>query len=214
MSMKIITPLRPRTFSDFESAVALVDQRADILEVWIDALEDPYDFFDSLCQSTITESYQLLGVCKTPEEHGEFKGNSAEKNNLMHEFLRSGGTWIDLDVTRNPYPMIASLPPEKLWLSFHDFEGVSSEIEIALEGMKLFQPLGIKFAVTTNSQADLETFLQFVLETDHELKSIFTTMGTKGLEGRERIGSHSWAQFYALSEADKTADGQKTLDEL
>ena len=212
--MKIITPLRPKNFSEFEVLLSKVDERADIVEIWLDGIENIADFLFDFGEADFDSGYQFLGVCKTVEEGGKFEEGPAEKNNILHQFFRAGGDWVDVDVARNPYGLIASIPGEQLWLSFHDFDGVPSDLQITWQGMQAMDPFLVKFAVTTNTQDQLSEFLVFANQISEQGNVIFTTMGELGTTGRETIGGKSWGQFFALDEAHKTASGQKTLDDL
>ncbi len=211
--MKIITPLKPKDYDEFISLLDRVDERADIIEIWLDGIPELDEFLDQFETNKDNYDYQYIGVCKSISEKGIFEGDIAEKNHMLHQFLRAGGDWVDVDVTQSPYEMIAALPPDRLWLSFHDFKGVSDELEITLDGMKMMEPYGYKFAVTTDTLVDMTKFLYFVEQTS-DIRVIYTTMGEHGVEGRQKIGGHSWGQFFALDSDTATASGQMTLSDL
>lgn len=205
----LIVPLRFESAEKLRQLSAQVDGRAEILELWLDR----YEPSEEEIQALKNEGYQLLGVCKTELEKGSFTGNPEARCEVLKRFLNHGGDLMDLDVMRNPGELINQFPSENLILSFHDFRGMPDGLEILAERMASFEPKIYKFAITANDETDLEQFSAFVQTWPDHKPAIFTTMGTLGREGREQIKElgKSWAQFVALSEEYKTAEGQRVL---
>ncbi|MCF7905585.1 type I 3-dehydroquinate dehydratase [Candidatus Gracilibacteria bacterium] len=224
--MNIIVPIRPHTISELKVLVQKINNRADVIEIWLDQLSlssRTWCGISEILTRMVTESHRvqhdkvkLLGVCKSPDERGNFSGTSAERVAILQKFLDAGGDFVDMDVMRNDEAVIKSLPHQKLILSFHDFDGMPENLDDIFARMYFFSPSVYKFAVTTNTPTELENFLQFVKTFPVEHDTIFTTMGTFGREGREQIEKlgRSWGAFFALDEESKTAKGQKTLDEI
>lgn len=210
--MNIIVPVRPQSFESFERWVEKIDNRAHIIEVWLDQIQDLGVFLKKLKTQNPTR-VPLLGVCKMPEEKGNFQGTEDERIAILKAFLEAGGTFTDLDIRRNQASNIKKINPEKLFLSFHDFETVPEDLDAIFEEMKGFKPAVYKFAVTPTSKAELHRFLTFAQKTNSD-NFIFTTMGKWGREGREKLESFSFAGFYALDSKSKTAQGQLCLDDL
>ena len=221
---KIIVPLRVKSFEELKSKVEQVGDRADVVEVWLDKVYEEDGFFDKLhnlvetCHWRVStgKKVRFLAVCKSPAEKGTFKGKDKERANILQAFLHAGGDYIDLDVTQNSEDVIDNFPSEKLILSYHDFAGELQDVDKFFEQQRLFNPAIYKFAITTNTQGELGSFLQFVKDFPEDLQGIFTTMGAMGERGRELIAQtgRSWGAFYALDEESRTASGQKTLDQL
>lgn len=208
--MKVICPIRPRTFEEFESLVLKVNDRVDIVEVWIDRVTDV--FFEKF-KDFEKNNIQFLAVCKQSQEEGEFGGTALERIERLNNFLEAGGDFVDVDITQNRSKEIGEINPKKLILSFHDFRGVSGLDEI-FKQMKVYNPSLYKFAVTVNEEVELQQFMAFIEQFPRDKKAIFTTMGKLGTEGRIQIGIKSWGQFFALDAESKTASGQMTLDDL
>ncbi len=211
--MKIITPVRPQSFKDLENLVKKIGNRADIIEIWLDEVCDEEDFFEKFADLAKKTIVLFLGVCKMSEEKGNFKGTTEERVEILRKFLGSGGDFVDMDVIRNPENLIKKLPSKKLFLSFHDFEGVPDDLNKILIQEQIFYPRIYKFAVTTNTEEELDNFLCFVRNFPKKHDGIFTTIGTLGTKGREKIAQtgRSWGGFYAVDEQSRTADGQQTL---
>jgi 3-dehydroquinate dehydratase len=151
-----------------------------------------------------------------PDERGNFAGTQIERIKILQKFLEQGGDFVDLDFVRNAEELIPHLPAKKLNLSLHDFDTVPKNLEDIFLRMKKFSPKIYKFAVTTNTKKELDYFLSFVKNFPKKHNAIFTTMGTIGREGREQIEklNASWGTFVALDARHRTAEGQRTLDEI
>ena len=221
-SMKIITPLRPSTVEKLESWLENLDDRVNMVELWPEQLVDQMMFDSALLRRTVGalnkaqagKGVEILCVCKSPDENGDFEGTVAQRIQVLQQFLRFGGDWVDLDVGQNPPEYIAQLPPEKLWSSFHDFTSCDlSLLDAQYEVMKTFSPYLYKFAVNPQSEAELEAFIKWAESLKLE-RAIFAPMGEFGLEGREQLKGLNYAAFYALDEEHTTAVGQPTLADL
>ncbi len=222
--MKIIVPLRPRSFEEFEQKYYQINSRANWIEIWLDHITDPQLFLQQFIQFKLQQSnnVKFLGVCKTIDEKGLFIKNKKQKLELLQNFLQSGGDAIDLDIKKNGQDIIKSIDPHKLFCSFHDFLTVptNKELQTIYKQMQIINPYVYKFAVTTNTKTELDRFINFSknsnINKNTKKINIFTTMGKYGSEGRDLISSDnlSWASFFAINNASKTASGQKTLDDL
>ncbi len=197
-----------------------LDERVDIVEIWLDVLVQELMFAPTLIPlvQRLLESaraefgVQFLGVCKMPAEKGKFPGNKNERLQVLQHFLQLGGDFVDLDVLQNSADDIAAIPSEKLWLSCHDFQTVPTDLKASKEKMAPFNPALTKFAVTPETQEQLEQFLTFSKQDTQP--SLFTTMGELGAEGREQLKPYTYGAFYALSPDKATASGQPSLADL
>jgi 3-dehydroquinate dehydratase type I len=198
----------------------IIKGRADLIEIWLDGLyahesvnKQMLSFFLRNLQEK--SKAKLLGVCKNTDEGGVFIGDEDEKISILQDFLSCGGDFVDLDCRTTSREKIAEISSEKLFCSFHDFDGVPENLKDILIQMKEINPAIYKFAVTTNEQHELDKFIDFVKYFQKlKMHGIFTTMGNLGGIGRERIGDRSIARFVALNKECRTAEGQKTLDDL
>ncbi len=206
--MKTIVPLRPRNADELLKLAEIIGNRASWIEVWLDQFEGDVPKI---------ESHKLIGCCKTPAERGNFLGSDEEKLQILQNFLKSGGDLVDMDVERNEEDLIRQIPHDKLILSYHDFvgnENFRSILDDILVKMYFLSPHICKFSVAINDPVSLELFIDFVRNFPSDQKAIFTTMGTLGREGRERIEAleKSWGGFVALDAKNKTEASQKILD--
>lgn len=216
--MKIITPIRAKTRHELLLLAQKTQNKADVLEIWLDELTWLSGFADDL-KKTCPKA-QLLGVCKTPEEQGTFIKDQAKKRDILLHFLDNGGDWVDLDISKNELKTVKAIPSEKLWLSLHDFDRVPVNLEETWSLMQLFKPFGTKFALTPRTPVEYMNLLEFAEDKNKsswsspKKKVIFTTMGEKyGVLGRKELQEKdlSWGGFYAISEEHSTANGQMTL---
>jgi 3-dehydroquinate dehydratase I len=205
--MKTIIPVRPRNANDLLQLVEKIGDRAHWVEVWLDKFEGDVPRI---------KSHKLIGCCKTPEERGNFVGTAEDKIEILQKFLKSGGDLVDLDITRNGEAMIHQIPSDKLLLSYHNFEKMPNKLDDIVVKMYFLSPAICKFSVTINDPISLELFLDFVRNFPSNQSAIFTTMGSLGREGRDRIleMKKSWGRFVALNKNSTTDPSQKNLDEI
>ncbi len=207
-----IVPLHVETFEELESLLRQVDVRADGVEIWLDELSQIPLWEEYLAGKIIDwrkilgDKTWLLGVCKS--------GDPAHRISVLKKFLQDGGDFIDLDIDQNTRAALREFPPEKLFLSFHDYENIPKNMNEILEQMKEVDPYVYKFAVTPHSEPEIEQFLDFINHFPEDQKAIFTTMGAIGSVGRIMIGhtGKNWAGFFALDAEHKTASGQLVLE--
>lgn len=219
-SMKIIVPLRTKSLQELSSKIEQVGNRADMIEIWLDEIYKEDQFFKKFkklvetCHRRVSDKkIKFLAVCKTTEEKGTFPGTDQVRGKILQQFLDAGGDYVDLDVMQNSEKVISGFISEKLILSFHDFTGTPQDLDDILKQQTQFNPAVHKFAVTTDTQEELDQFLTFINNFPKERMAIFTTMGELGEHGRELIAEtgRSWGAFYALDEESRTAKGQKII---
>ena len=217
--MKIIVPLRARTWSELEPKLDQITDQVDIIEIWLDQI-----FIDLMRQPQIIpeitrklqqlkESFDIkvLAVCKSPQEQGHFGGTEAQRIEILQAFLQLGGDYVDVDIRLNHKDLIRQLPLDKTICSLHDFAGIPENLESLVRDMKTLSPTIYKFAVTPQNETELDNFVEFAQQFSQQHTAIFTTMGKFGAVGRERLKDITWGAFYALNEDEKTASGQPVL---
>ena len=220
--MKVIVPIRSKSWAELAPKLDQIDHRVDIIELWIDQLfmdlmRNPQliPIVTTTLQKLKSEyNLEVLAVCKSPQEKGSFGGTAGQRIELLKAFLQLGGDIVDVDVQINPKELIRSLPKDQLWLSLHDFTRVPENLESLARDMKFLQPAVYKFAVTPNSEAELSTFIKFAEKFSTNFPAIFTTMGPLGATGRQQLEKYTHGAFYALNKTETTASGQPTLASL
>lgn len=221
-SPKVIVPLRARTWAELEPKLDQLTAEVDIVEIWIDQLFMEF-LRNPILLPTVAQKMkalksaldiEVLAVCKSPAEQGQFGGTPAQRIELLQAFLQLGGDLIDLDIQHNHTDLLRPLDKDRLWLSLHGFVGVPDNLEHLVRDMKLRQPAVYKFAVTPRDEAELDTFIEFAQNFSQDHNAIFTTMGELGAEGRERLKDITWGAFYALNENERTATGQPVITSL
>ncbi len=221
--MKVIVPLHPKNFVELIDLVSRINHKVDIVEIWLDQIfsefvENPNLIFEAktlLKKVKQTFGVEVLATCKSPTEKGAFVGSSEERLMVLQNFLRLGGDFVDLDILKNTGDVVAQIPSENLWLSFHHFEENPDplpDLEGLFHHMQTFNPFLYKFAIAPKDQAELEAFILFA-KTFPE-RGVFTTMGLLGSQGREKLVPISWGGFYALDENHLTATGQSLLSDI
>lgn len=217
--MKIIVPLRARTWAELEPKLDQITDQVDIIEIWLDQI-----FMDLMRQPQIIPEIarrlqqlksdfgvNILAVCKSPQEQGNFGGTEAQRIEILKAFLQLGGDMVDVDVRLNHKDLIRQLPLDKTICSLHDFTGIPENLEALVRDMKTLGPAVYKFAVTPQNEDELNSFIEFAEQFSQKNTAIFTTMGEFGATGREQLKDITWGAFYALNEDEKTASGQPIL---
>ena len=195
---KIITPIRPHTFEEFVSLVEKINNRAKIIEIWLDKIWQEENFFKNLekfIYKNRAKNIKYLGVCKTPAEKGEFCEGPDARIKVLKKFLEAGGDFADLDFLQNSKTNILKIPMKNLFLSYHNFIELPKELNTFLVQASKYKPYLFKFAVTINTEEELETFLKFIKTFPQNTTGIFTTMGKLGKKGREEINKISWPKL-------------------
>ncbi len=220
--MKVIVPLNFSSTSELKTALLELNEQVDMIEIWLDQifqefLQNPILALE--VRKWILEAKQkfgleVLAVCKQTSEKGKFPGNSHQRVQILNQFLQLGGDFVDVDINQNSSQDISHISNGKCWLSFHDFEGANIDtIRNKYEEMKSFSPFLYKFAVTPKNENEIKSFVAFAKDFP-EPRTIFTTMGSLGSQGRSELVKHTWGGFFALNEELKTASGQPTLNDL
>lgn len=221
--MKIIVPIKPKNIEALSSLIKKIDNRADIIEIWLDQIEYLEEFltqFKDCRRGTKScaqnKAVKFLAVCKRENEKGSFMGSPSERVAIINQFLEAGGDLVDVDITQNELEDIQKIDPQKLVLSFHDFNSVPDNLEGVWNQMQQTGPAIYKFAVTVNTNAALKKIIDFAVnlkESNPRDQIIFTTMGKFGLEGRKQLREQdlTWGGFYAIDVESRTASGQAVL---
>jgi len=217
--MKIIVPLRARTWAELAPKLDQITDQVDMVEIWLDQI-----FMDLMRQPQIIpevarrlqklkldHNLEVLAVCKSPQEQGHFGGTEIQRIEILQAFLQLGGDYVDVDIRLNHKDLIRQLPLDKTWCSLHDFTGIPENLESLVRDMKTLNPSIYKFAVTPQNEQQLDNFVAFSEQFSEKNQAIFTTMGPLGSVGRERLKDITWGSFYAFNEDEKTASGQPIL---
>ncbi|KKP40570.1 MAG: 3-dehydroquinate dehydratase, type I, 3-dehydroquinate dehydratase I [Candidatus Peregrinibacteria bacterium GW2011_GWF2_33_10] len=214
--MKICIPIKVKNMRTALEKLAEAEQKADMTEIWLDQIENL-----NLEEIFKHRTKPILAVCKNPEEMGSFQGDNFDKINLFTKFIELGGEYVDISDLHNidflkTYKNSCSF---QIIYSFHDFiktptfmnlsniidQAVNTEIDM------------IKIATRVKDAYDIQTLEKCVAKI-LEVNKKPIVLGMDHLGKRTRLGKglfqNNYLTFAALSEEEKTASGQITINEI
>lgn len=213
-------PIQVRSMAELKHRLSAESSQADIVEIWLDAIEDlrlAEIFFEN---EGIRKPF--LFVNKAPCEKGDFLGTPEESVERLVEVFKRGAAFVDVALHINARllrRLIAAKPPEsQLILSYHDFKGTPSLPRLKAL-VRLARKKGadlIKIATFIHHVEENVTLFELTRWAVEEKIPIVTVgMGEAGKLSRvvcPRLGS---VFYYApLSRDHHTAPGQLTKSEL
>jgi 3-dehydroquinate dehydratase type I len=154
-------------------------------------------------------------TCRSIREGGKFSGSRAEQDAILDAAFGSGFNYVDV-AADNPYIAgIDKKQQKKLLLSYHDFKGTPSSIELMgrIERMQEFSPAIIKIATMVKKTKDIFTLTEVLKQKKDDQKLIIIGMGEAGKITRilfPLLGSYL---TYA-SLGSETAPGMLTASQL
>lgn len=198
---------KPDLGSALEIANKALKLGADILELRIDALQDPdvdevINFIDIL-------DGKIIATNRTAREGGLFKGSEAERTGILRQ-VAENAEFVDIELqTEEKYRSKVIKKSRSSIISFHDFEKTPS-VEELLEIVKQEKELGdlAKFAVMPQNMEDTLKVLQVLLQVED---TIGISMGELGSYTRVTAGLFgSPLTFASLDE--ESAPGQLDIE--
>lgn len=167
-----------------------IDERADIVEIWLDYLED----------FNLEEIKKPLLLV------------SHSKPELYKEALKSKPAYIDVDY-KNRKHIPKCLGKTKLIISYHNYEKTPKNLTQIYKKIRALNPDIIKFSTFINGPHDIANLFSLIPKTDRPI--ITLGMGEKGKITRilaPRLGNYLY--YAPIKAKDATAPGQLTYDEL
>ncbi len=210
-------PIRAEKINDLKILIKKAGEKADIIEIWLDALNER------------PEPYELLKFAKKPiiivnkgkKERGGFKGSEQKRMEILEKFLKAGIAYVDVSINTKPGLLRHLFKSRKkgtgIILSFHDFKKTPTLKTLKKIRDKAFR-LGadfVKIATFANTNADNLTIFNLLADSVAQGKPcIALCMGKYGRISRMLAPAFgSYIIYAALDEMHRTAPGQLTLAE-
>ncbi len=155
-----------------------------------------------------------LFTLRHPTHGGKFTGTEADRVNINQQALQAGADIIDLEWgTEAATEMLKHNSP--LILSYHDFNGMPTEVELAelTSAMESGGPTAIKVVPTASSLGDSVRMLQWVAQASDKVIRIGFAMGPNGACSRILTIAHGAPITYA-SFGEAVAPGQVAIEAL
>lgn len=186
-----------------ETANKAIILGADILELRIDALQDPD--IDEIINFMDTLEGKIIATNRMTQEGGLFKGSETERTEILCEIARYAD-YVDIELqTEEIYRSKVIKASKSSIISFHDFEKTPN-VEELLKIVKYEKEIGdlAKFAVTPHDMQDTLKVLQVLTQVEN---TIGISMGDIGRYTRV-IASFFGSPITFASLDDESAPGQ------
>ena len=162
--------------------------RADLVELRLDALEDPRDpaaFLRDCPQPAIA-------TCRPRWEGGGFDGSEEARERLLGQALDAGAAYVDVEWAAACRHRMLARAPERVVVSLHAFDGVPSDLEARVAAMAATPAAVVKVAVQATRLRDLLPLVAMGDRLARRRPMVLIAMGAAGLGSRidaARIGS-------------------------
>lgn len=200
----VATAAAPTLPEVFRSARAARTAGADRVEVRLDLLapgENPRELFALAAEMPLLVSGRRDRFC--PEELS-----------LLQE-AQARGAWVDVPILDAPTAELHSLAPERLVVSFHDFERTPSDLADRTKNLLQISAAARKIVVTANSLKDCLRMRELLAATPSESHLAAFTMGQAGLLSRAlALAWGSEAVYATAPHSPSAAPGQVPLEDL
>lgn len=170
-----------------------------------------FDRVQNLLQSPQRPSIML--TLRKASQGGKFQGSESEREALIQRLLTLNPPFFDLEFDMRPqfiHEMIKRHPKTKFILSYHNFQGIPSELDSIYHAMQEYAAFSYKIAVMVHSTNDALKMLLFAKK--HPKASVIC-MGERGSFARVLGPVVGNVVNYASLE-EQTGPGQLSQQEL
>ena len=219
LNPKIIIPLRPRSVAELQRLLLDTEEKADLIEVWLDGIKELDEAKIKKISKLVTKP--LLVNLKNKSEGGTSRFGDKKRIEILKLAAKAGVDFVDADLNL-PVVLLRDLKKScaqtKLILSFHDFEKTPKIERLQKMTEKAFKLDAdvVKIATFTKSWDDCTPIFQISWELAKAKKNFLTMgMGEHGEPTRvitPLIGG--LGMFAPIEKKDATAAGQLTVAEL
>lgn len=217
--MKICIPIRAASRKEAIRQIKKAQKHADFIEVWLDSIFS-LGLGPTRPKSRFLGRAKFIFVCRAPIEHGNFRGTSKERIEILKNAILAGAKFVDVGI-HTQKKLIFDLKKTckktgaKLIISKH-FWNETPALSVLLSEVKKAQALGaniVKIATYAKKWSDNSVMFELTKRVFQKGgKIIALAMGEKGKISR--IGCPllgSYLTYVALDDKSKTADGQFTI---
>lgn len=213
---KIIVPIKVENLDRLrEQAQAALDGKADMLELRLDYWQNPETLWHNIGEiMRIGKSYNLkvLVTCRAGWEGGLYSGSEETRMSILKAAANAGANYIDLEL-KAAQKHLPDFAPAYTILSFHDFDGMPDDPQEIVDTISTVCPTAIA-KIACKASSITETFrILDLLKANPGIIAI--AMGYEGIITRLTAGKFGGRlTFAALNNADATAPGQITLEQM
>lgn len=204
METKLCIPIVAETVEEALEDLRNAEQYADLVELRLDHIKN-----------ISKQGLRELIAARTKPLIVAYRGEKAEKRELLLEAVEAGAEFIDLDESeKNMINDVRKKGKTRIILSFHDFTKtpILEELKQKYKEMEGYHPDFIKIVATATSINDNFKIFEFLKD---KKKCIAFCMGIKGVISRILAPKYgSFLTFAALKEKKVSAPGQLTAMEM
>lgn len=211
---KICLVLTASTIEENKTILERNRSHIEMAELRTDLLRN--DQYEKVAPFSVAAGLPLILTCRKPEDGGRWDGSEEERRSLLNQWLEGGFSYIDLEIGLIDEALVKKARDRnvKIIRSFHDFEGVPSDLEVR---MNSHAEAITKGAVYPRSSGELHRLIETALSLKKKRKSPFILlgMGDYGFPTRilaEKLGSY--LTFCSDSEAPSGAPGHCSASDL
>ena len=206
----IVASFVPASVREAVEATFSVPEGAGIVEVRLDRFDEAPDL------RAIRQAFggvALMATARSIAEGGGFTGGAEERRRLLRGAVDAGFDWIDVEF-RSGLDLLRELPTDLVILSFHDVNGIPSDLAGLLLAMEATRAAHVKIVATAKDSRDALTLLRLQKERGGGRLSCFG-MGEAGIATRA-LAPYLGARlaFGALRAGEVTAPGQLPAADL
>jgi len=186
-----------------------VEGRAGIVELRLDALEDPRAALEDLLRPPRPA---VIATNRGAADRGGFRGPQRERLDVLRAALDLGAEYADVELAAFD-DLAPGLDRARLIASHHDYEGTPDDLESWVARLAGTGAAVLKIATTARRFADNLSLLRLPRRAPRPL--IALCMGERGVVSRllaPKFGS--WLTFGAAVAGAESAPGQLTLDAM
>ncbi len=179
LSNNICVVVAAESLQDFINQLEKVQKVADFIELRLDYIKDlkPTD----LAQIAKHTHKKSIACCRAIAEMGKFSGGQADQQAILQTANDLGFDYIDIDLAIIDHIQIKNKKAQFI-ISFHDFERTPdlNKLNRIAEQMRSFSADILKFAVHANSDKDVNTLCQLLINKPADESMIALSMGEHG----------------------------------
>ncbi|MBN2210761.1 MAG: shikimate dehydrogenase [Sedimentisphaerales bacterium] len=195
---------------------------AELLELRLDYLEKLTA--DSAAQAVDLAKgigLRVLATCRSVGEGGRFSGDETALRNILAAACRAGTDYLDIELaglerSGQAIPQFTPLSPERVILSYHNFEGLPDNLDDILYRMAGYTPGVVKVAYKAQTISDSFAALDILRAYQSQgQQAIALAMDEPGVLTRllaKKLGA--FMTFTSLDEQAASAPGQVMLAEM
>src|SRR4051812_28933605 len=122
---------------------------ADLIELRLDSVSDP-----DVAGALAGRRRPVIVTCRPRWEGGRFTGAEEERRRMLGDALALGAEYVDIESRAHFDDLVRGSGGRRIVLSYHDFEGVPSDLAALIRAMRSTGAEVVKVAATTKRLSD------------------------------------------------------------